>query len=1307
MVKQGIRTIEPLWRIAVAPRGVRRWADLVAGLAVLTALVWVPASASALTYEDLLTSFGPEGSGAGQLEIPQGPGTDPVTGHILIASPAINNRIDEFSPWGEFSRAFGWDVAPGAVNEQQEIRIRAAEGSFRLGFEGDTTGDLPFDAAGAEVEAALNGLPSIEGAGGNVTVSEHPGLVSTNTPWVYVVAFKGALGGTDVEELTIQQGSTPLAGGVPTTSFEGRTRANGTAGGTGLEACTSESGCKAGIVGPGRGQIDGPEDVAVADDGRIYVREGANGNNRVQVFSSAGEFVFMFGGEVNKTAVQEREEQEANSEPVTVTPEEENLCAAASGDVCGKGAPGAGAGEFSGGNDLAFAPSGDLWVTDRERIQRFSPEGEYLGEVTVGPYLAIGLAIDPLSEDLYVTYRSLSTVLQPNVRRLDSVTGLEVDSLPVAQPIAVATTPDGSVFVVDVRVEGGVSPHPERILEFDSSGALDSTTELPEAALPVRGLAGNASGDLVIPAGRDNSGTIVEIFGPPPVVYESAPKGPPNIQGQFAAKVRSEEAEVRAEINPEFWSDTRFYVEYGTSPCWEGGCSTQPVPPGELLTSEVVSKSLIAGPVSLTGLQPGTKYFYRFVAQSSGGGPVFGLSGKTGSESESSFTTRRSGIAAPDQRAYELVSPTQKNSAEVGAPINAAGGNTIKQADPTGESMTYTSFTAFADAESAPTNSQYISRRTNTGWTTENISPFGFLDLYSAGPYQGFTEDLKFAGVVSFEPPLTEDAQQGFSTLYRRDNDTGQLTATNTEEPKLASGETFCIIYGGATEDGGKILFGTNGSFAGAPKAKGVNLYEWTQAGGVQLVSVLPGGTAATPQRNTGFGAGGGGIGGPSGCQMNKTNLHNALSGDGQRIFWTYETSTEKKLFVRANGTETTQLDVPEGGPGPAGGGEYLEASADGSKVLFADNNQLTADASGGRDLYLYDFSASPGSRLTNLTPGSTASEVLGLLGAAADGSSAYFAAGAALAPGAEAAGCGGGSSCIYLWRDGEGLTFIAADSGGASNWSDSVAEHTSAVTPSGLHLAFVSSAGLSDYDNRPPGGSGGSGCGSDAEDDRHCQEVYLYDAESDQLACASCNPTGARPTGPSSLPTWFSRFEAPRYLSADGSRLFFQTFDAIDPSDENGLQDVYEFERVGAGTCSESSPAFSDEQGGCVFMISGGGSDDLSYLLDASSDGRDVFFSTREQLLPRDKDERFDIYDFRSGGGFAEPAEPPACDGEACRPPAQALPAPTGIATPGVMGSGNAVRKHCPKGKVRRKGRCVKPHKKHKRKHHKRGASR
>ena len=52
------------------------------------------------------------------------------------------------------------------------------------------------------------------------------------------------------------------------------------------------------------------------------------------------------------------------------------------------------------------------------------------------------------------------------------------------------------------------------------------------------------------------------------------------------------------------------------------------------------------------------------------------------------------------------------------------------------------------------------------------------------------------------------------------------------------------------------------------------------------------------------------------------------------------------------------------------------------------------------------------------------------------------------------------------------------------------------------------------------------------------------------------------------------------------------------------------------SGSCSEADASFDPASGGCHFLISSGTSDDESYLVDASADGRDVFFSTREQLV-------------------------------------------------------------------------------------------
>jgi hypothetical protein len=182
---------------------------------------------------------------------------------------------------------------------------------------------------------------------------------------------------------------------------------------------------------------------------------------------------------------------------------------------------------------------------------------------------------------------------------------------------------------------------------------------------------------------------------------------------------------------------------------------------------------------------------------------------------------------------------------------------------------------------------------------------------------------------------------------------------------------------------------------------------------------------------------------------------------------------------------------------------------------------------------------------------------------------------------------------------------------------------------------------------------------------------------------------------------------EGPRYLSDDGSRFFFETFDALSAADENGKRDVYEFERAGAGSCTAASPSFDPVGGGCHFLISSGKSSDESYLVDASSNGRDAFFATRERLVGWDTNGNYDIYDAREGGGFPEPSPQPVCQGEGCKAPPTGAPASPAPATPHIQNPGNKVEQpKCRKGSVRKRGRCTKPRKRnHGRAKHKRGA--
>jgi hypothetical protein len=206
-----------------------------------------------------------------------------------------------------------------------------------------------------------------------------------------------------------------------------------------------------------------------------------------------------------------------------------------------------------------------------------------------------------------------------------------------------------------------------------------------------------------------------------------------------------------------------------------------------------------------------------------------------------------------------------------------------------------------------------------------------------------------------------------------------------------------------------------------------------------------------------------------------------------------------------------------------------------------------------------------------------------------------------------------------------------------------------------------------------------------------HDEEVYLYDAVSGRLVCASCDPSGARPVGvfdsgggtnslavdrvgawrghwlAGSLGGWRGALEnevavyQPRNLS-NGGRLFFESPDGLAPRDTNGLEDVYEYEPVrgpegpASNDCSNASPRFSERRNGCVSLISSGTSSAESVFYDASETGDDAFFVTTSRLVRADYDDSVDVYDAHVCSVTApcahEAEPPPQCDsGDSCKP--------------------------------------------------------
>jgi hypothetical protein len=238
-------------------------------------------------------------------------------------------------------------------------------------------------------------------------------------------------------------------------------------------------------------------------------------------------------------------------------------------------------------------------------------------------------------------------------------------------------------------------------------------------------------------------------------------------------------------------------------------------------------------------------------------------------------------------------------------------------------------------------------------------------------------------------------------------------------------------------------------------------------------------------------------------------------------------------------------------------------------------------------------------------------------------------------------------------------------------DWSVPLAHRTAEVSGDGEAVAFLSRARLTGYDNvvfNPHAEAEAS------------PEVFVYDAANGKLACASCDPSGVPPvygfvSGASYLsganvPISNRLSYMPRWLSADGARVFFDTDQPLAPQDANGREDVYEWEREGSSSC----PVATSRYGGCMFLLSGGSSPYDSWLVDASESGGDVFFTHDGSLVPSYRNEVIALYDAHECTSEAPCAQetPTACTGTGC----QGVPPPPPIfATPASVtftGTGN-----------------------------------
>ncbi len=874
-------------------------------------------------------------------------------------------------------------------------------------------------------------------------------------------------------------------------------------------------------------------------------------------------------------------------------------------------------------------------------IEKYDQQGSLVGSVA-NCSCATGVAVDEGTNDLYVddgTY--VSAYNSSGVPLLQPTFGL--GNLADGQGIAVNTA-DGIIYVADQE---------DNIVDvFRSTVLPDVTTgEAPDLTGTSTTLIGSVDPDNVPITKCEFEYTSSESHGRAPC--ESVPAGNssvavsaavtglragelyryrlvaanengsnageyqviptiPVIEGQSAADVSTTAATLQAQIDPT-GRDTHYYFQYGADTSY--GVDV-PVLPGADIGAGVAYKNASS---HLQGLAAGSVYHYRVVAINADGtatGPDLTI--RTQSAPNASST------ALPDERQYELVSPPEKDGAQIVIPagfdesLGYSGGGLL-QAAADGAGISYVAFAPFAGPQGNSNGSQIFSTRGASGWSYQEISsPHEGATGVTAGQgteYLAFSQNLSQALVYpQGTTPLSPLAPVGYRLYYLRADSTGNYQPLLTRAP-LSSQGPFVMgipIATGVSPDFSHVVFGSASSLtANAPdgSANGdatLNLYEWT-GGRLQLVSVLPG--------DPGVASGSAILGGPN-------STEHAVSNDGS-VFWTQLGAGESATVFMYDAVSERTIEVASGEDA------FLTASEDGSMVFFLENKEE-----------LYSYSVASGSKVA-LAPGLGGAKTV--LGVSTDGDQVYFAT---------------GSDIYSAHYDGTKWTSVIV---APAHGYDGSTHFASRVSPDGQYLVFESKDSLTGYEN-----AGYS-------------EVYEYDLTTAHLSCVSCNPTGGRPLGGSSIPgrTYSSGHSIgsnyySRVLSPSG-RVFFDSEDALVAGDTNGHADVYEWEPSGAGSCQESS--------GCIFLISAGTGGEDSTFVDASESGNDVFFITRDQLLRQDTDHNLDIYDAHVCSQEEPcfpilPAAPPPCSsGDGCKPGPTPQPSIYGApASATFSGAGNLV---------------------------------
>jgi hypothetical protein len=735
---------------------------------------------------------------------------------------------------------------------------------------------------------------------------------------------------------------------------------------------------------------------------------------------------------------------------------------------------------------------------------------------------------------------------------------------------------------------------------------------------------------------------------------------PSEVSTAFAAPRTDTTARINGRVSPNGEADLEYRFEVS-----ENGVDWTQRP---ILTSSIDAREQIVVADEISGLQPDTTYHYRLgFVRNSGGTAVVTDDART-------FTARSEAEMAdvdpPDCanqdlratqhatylgacRGVELVNNPDKGNQNVLSEAPAVGPSSMS-AD--GERVLWR---VGGGAPGGPNGalSTFVAERGEAGWTSRSAAPpadqqFGggglTYELNAVTPdFASFVFGVRGSTGLDNPPaPTVARLHAGVQDVLK--SYVGQAPNPGWEQTLDLSDNADHVLFIDAQT---KQLEDIGNARLGPPPTPG------------EMVSLMPGGSPSA----CGLDA----FGGTSFGTPAQPGYHWIGTIDASRVYFRvpadHHCAGPVGLYVRNRAAgKTTLIDAEN----PT----FLRATPDGRRAYFATSSSLDPSDTTGGDVYRWDESTGKSTCLTCVVAGGADLEggtggFAGIL-VSDDSSHVYFISQRKLVPGVGKEG----SFNLYALSGGE-IRFVTVV-------AENVLSKTNrpALSSNGNVLLFRGSSRPSMTADAMAGQCARPNQTLDA-----CEELYRYDDDDQSLECLSCDHDGLTAD---SLGTPYVGMGFDFRLSGDGRTTAFATSEALLPSDVNGDTDIYETRYGVLHLLTDGVSSFQEGfSAPRVIAIDQSGSNILFALVPPGG-----------SLTGFESDQVANLYDARIDGGFEPPAVTEKCHEDSCQGPLRSPPSPEPLASSAFRGSGNQETGHkprCSKGKVRRRGRCIKRHRK------------